>query len=462
LLQPTYSKPNKKTFSLSGEAPTGNQSWSKLEMMGTVLLSFILLVVVMRVFFPPDVWLYGRGNDISVQDLPVDMPITQFVLRLTYLTAICLTLKNWRGNLGEVKYTLLILAQLIGFSSSIFWSEDPTQSFKDSCDMLTIYLLLLHILHRYTIAQFVTLLTRLFGISAICCIMVVIFLPSLAYNLNGAGYEHTIRGAFVQKNGCGEVCSLAVLTATYSWYTRANSRIFAGFVIVANVLLLFASDSVTSILTTVVGMMIYGTAYISRSFTGKILLLTLAMGTGILAIAVVTNVDSLAALVGRNAGLTGRAPLWHVIDGLIALRPFHGYGLGFWIFKNHDDNNIWLAVDWGAPEAHNDVRDVLLQTGIVGLTFYVINNFTSLFLGFRRFGKLEDGSIFCLVIIVVFFYRSFTETAVVGTSARAALFLYIAQAYLYKLSFARQSDTNSAVQPSNQRRGVRATSSAIS
>jgi O-antigen ligase len=417
--------------------PTAStKSW--LETLGTIVLAVIMLMPVMGVFYPPDIWLSYPGDDVTArQTMSTTLPLTQAVARLGSGAALFWLLKDWRRYLVHVKYSFLILLQLLAFCSSIFWSGNIAATSKECFSLLITYLLLLRIVDRYSLSEFIGFATRLFGIAALASFAVIIFLPGMSHNLGATDYLSAFRGAFVQKNVLGIASSLAVLTASYSWYISANTRLLAGLVVGANAVLLIGSDSVTSILTTAVGLTIYGIAYLSRNFFGRLLVLLLALVAGLLAIAVVTNVDSLAELVGRTSGLTGRTQLWQILEGLIAQRPLHGYGLGFWEFQNQEINNVWLELKWAAPEAHNDVIDVLLQTGYVGFAFYLLNNCTAVFLGLRRFGHLEDGSIFCLVIIVVFFYRSYTETATVIAAGKNVLLLYIAEAYLYKLSFSQ-------------------------
>jgi exopolysaccharide production protein ExoQ len=72
-------------------------------------------------------------------------------------------------------------------------------------------------------------------------------------------------------------------------------------------------------------------------------------------------------LLGKNATLTGRVPLWHSLLGSIARRPLLGYGYGtFWLNTNPEMIRIWLLNPWQPPDAHDAYLELALSLGIVG------------------------------------------------------------------------------------------------
>jgi O-antigen ligase len=81
-----------------------------------------------------------------------------------------------------------------------------------------------------------------------------------------------------------------------------------------------------------------------------------------------------ALLLGRaeeSDTLSGRAFIWPLVTYFIGQRPWLGYGFeSFW-----NASNIELVSEeltWGVREAHNGYLDILLSTGIVGLTLAVL------------------------------------------------------------------------------------------
>jgi len=77
--------------------------------------------------------------------------------------------------------------------------------------------------------------------------------------------------------------------------------------------------------------------------------------------------------IGKDATLTGRVPLWELVDQRIADRPLLGFGYqAFWTEANPDAWAIWSTIKWLAPHAHNGFRDIILSFGISGMIPFVL------------------------------------------------------------------------------------------
>ena len=77
-------------------------------------------------------------------------------------------------------------------------------------------------------------------------------------------------------------------------------------------------------------------------------------------------------LLGRDASLTGRAPLWRQVLRAVAERPLLGHGYaGFWSDDSPQVQYLWLLAGWRAPDSHNGYLDTALQLGAAGLGGYL-------------------------------------------------------------------------------------------
>ena len=75
--------------------------------------------------------------------------------------------------------------------------------------------------------------------------------------------------------------------------------------------------------------------------------------------------------LGKDATLTGRIPLWHLVDQAIGNRPLLGYGYqAFWTDASSDAWQIWASIGWMAPHSHNGFRGTLPGIGLVGLSSF--------------------------------------------------------------------------------------------
>jgi exopolysaccharide production protein ExoQ len=103
-------------------------------------------------------------------------------------------------------------------------------------------------------------------------------------------------------------------------------------------------------------------------------MMALALGVGAL-YSISVHYDALLAMLGRNASLTGRIPMWQAVLGeFVSQRPVLGFGLGaFW---NSLSNRVVVqqAVGWGNPVeiGDNGWLDVQLGLGGIGLAFFML------------------------------------------------------------------------------------------
>ncbi|MDX1944667.1 MAG: O-antigen ligase family protein [Pirellulaceae bacterium] len=146
---------------------------------------------------------------------------------------------------------------------------------------------------------------------------------------------------------------------------------------------IFAASFVLLILTksrtgTAATMVAFGVVFLLQtSASFKLTVGILLAGASVLAawLVMLCGIDPLvdfydALLLGRaeeSDTLSGRAFIWPAVGHYIAQRPWLGYGYeSFWNPGQIDVISDQLG--WGLREAHNGYLDVLLSTGIVGLT----------------------------------------------------------------------------------------------
>ncbi|MEX2175328.1 MAG: O-antigen ligase family protein [Pirellulaceae bacterium] len=99
-----------------------------------------------------------------------------------------------------------------------------------------------------------------------------------------------------------------------------------------------------------------------------------------------------ALLLGRaeeSDTLSGRAFIWPNVLYYIGQRPWLGYGYeAFWTPAHID--TISHELQWGLREAHNGYLELLLSTGIVGLTAAAISILAGLAAAIRGSVRLDD------------------------------------------------------------------------
>jgi hypothetical protein len=112
-----------------------------------------------------------------------------------------------------------------------------------------------------------------------------------------------------------------------------------------------------------------------------------------------------------NRDLSGRTAIWHYALETIQLRPWLGYGYGFWVTASTPKLNMWMAKGWPMPHAHEEYLDITLQTGIIGLCLEVFCLALALMRAARFSFVLEDGKgLLCGLMIGALCVRGVTET----------------------------------------------------
>jgi O-antigen ligase len=95
--------------------------------------------------------------------------------------------------------------------------------------------------------------------------------------------------------------------------------------------------------------------------------------TGIPAIWIASEADTILRAAGRDITLSGRTVLWGFVLESIRQQPWIGYGFSaFWTEANSAATFIITEIRWSTPHAHNGFLDLLLELGAVGLTIFLI------------------------------------------------------------------------------------------
>ncbi|WP_162164325.1 O-antigen ligase family protein [Roseivivax isoporae] len=187
--------------------------------------------------------------------------------------------------------------------------------------------------------------------------------------------ESALRGIFVHKNVLGWAAAYTILFGIAARRDAERGMRRTGLVLLAiGWIGVILSTSVTSLFAAVVAlsMGVAADAVVRRRGLERFVLDLglLIAGAVVLMLLFVALLPLLEAL-GKDATLTGRVPLWQLVDAEIAQRALLGHGFGaFWSDVNTDAWRIWETIGWQAPHAHNGYRDILLGLGLTGLALF--------------------------------------------------------------------------------------------
>jgi O-antigen ligase len=242
-------------------------------------------------------------------------------------------------------------------------------------------------------------------------------------------------GIYSQKNVLGEAAALAfIVFVTGVDLPDKGSRLLAWLGLPLAVLLLVVSRSKTSlILCFLAPVMALAVTGISR--LGKIRPSTLMIGTAVLSAAVILvafgagiRFDRVLGLVFGDSTFTGRTDIWHFAWSEFRTRPLTGFGFnGFWgtganAAASFTGNDFLSSI----LEAHDGYLDVLLETGVVGLSIVVCLALVTLKLFDHALGDHSSRAVLFLALVFFFLIHNAVESSIFRRYENAWVFFLVA------------------------------------
>jgi exopolysaccharide production protein ExoQ len=331
------------------------------------LATFFFLMTIAQIFWPPDTYFlsltgveYGQSHlydTVATSGLYGFLAIAGFVHGRTMLRLL-------RSAWPILALTLLALL-------SAYWSDDPLLVMRRTGSVFATTLFGVYLVARSDLGELTALLVKLYALATAASFAIFVVAPNLVMAKNET-YSTAWQGAFTDKNELGMACALGLLFSIYALRRGYGPRLLAIFTIATSLVLLWLSQSRTPIVVVIAAgyTALVCTAFRRRNGVGLMIGCILVV-IGVCAIAALA-VDPTGALemLGRDPTLTQRVRIWHLVYGYIARRPWLGYGYeAFWRLDGPEANQIWQALFWQVPHAHNAWLELALGLGIVGVGF---------------------------------------------------------------------------------------------
>ena len=249
---------------------------------------------------------------------------------------------------------------------SVLWSVSPGITLKRAIGFALSMLFAYALAIRFGPRQLLVLVALVMGGSMVLS-LAIIAVPHLAF-MPETG---ELRGIFNHKNLLGWNAALAlIVSAALASDRQAGLQLLGLGLAAASAACLILSQSATSlgVVVCAVPLTLFYRNLARADGVGRLLLIVIAfLATMALLLSFDLIVAPLLESAGKDATLTGRVPLWHLVDQRIAERLPLGYGYqSFWTEGNGDAWVIWSKIGWMAPHAHNGYRETLLNFGLAG------------------------------------------------------------------------------------------------
>ncbi|MFT3973090.1 MAG: O-antigen ligase family protein [Amaricoccus sp.] len=331
-------------------------SWRTVEWLGAGLCLFLLSGAI----FP----LLLTGGGTTVDD--ASRPLLRLLPLPVYGISAVLLMRHPSQLLAAMRRNLPMLLLFALPFLSVLWSIGPSVTLRRGIGLLGTMLFSYVLATRFTPSQLLLLIVAVLAPCMVLSVLLMGAVPHLGM------MDGSARGVFIHKNVLGWAAALSTVASGMMLLDRAHGlRLLGLLALPASIVCLLASKSMTGLLSTTAAA---GLAWFylalgrSRGTSRLVLIIVFLQFVALLLLALGEFLVPLLEALGKDATLTGRVPLWKLVDAMISQKLVLGYGFAaFWSDGNPDAWRIWAEIGWEAPHAHNGYREMLLGLGVVGL-----------------------------------------------------------------------------------------------
>lgn len=351
-----------------------------------------------------------RNGGGAIDEIEGD-PVMQLVWAGLYAGTLLLVLVR-RVRLAALLREKWLVALVVLAVVSTLWSDVPSLTLRRSVALLGTTLFGAYVGLRYNARQLLGLAR--WAMLAVVVVSVILALGAPAYGIDPSGGW---RGAFVHKNALGRAMALAGVLAIGLRATERRWRIVDLLLLAVSVALLLLSGSRSSavaLLACAACLPLTGARrwwYAVALVVGGALLLT-AAGPGNWGS---PTAEQTLEAIGRDATLTGRTELWPAVVDKVSERPWLGYGYsGFWLGWDGASADVWAAVRWQPPHAHNGLLDLALDLGVAGCALFLASLVVALARSLRLVWRHGIPAAWPLLGLTLIAMANVTESAILA------------------------------------------------
>jgi O-antigen ligase len=189
-------------------------------------------------------------------------------------------------------------------------------------------------------------------------------------------------GVMNSKNQLGRLCLLCAVCWLFTLRNDTSSVAWRAVIIFLSIVTLFFTNNATSMVVMAAVLLFYvfvrtvKRGWMPVWFTASVAILTIGHVVAV-TFGYPTPLELLetaTGFVGRDSDLSGRADLWAYVWGEITKHPWFGAGYAAGITGAYTEFGVSYANQnsWEPTQGHSSYVDILLETGIVGLTLWAM------------------------------------------------------------------------------------------
>ena len=327
------------------------------------LSKFVFCVYIVYVLLGSAMPFQDPESADSVDSNPINQ-VVDSVLPLIALVCLLPKRREVAALLRQEKFLVIFAAWC---ALSIVWSDFPLKSGKAFVRMAgSAVVVLSFLLNAKSADEALKYLRGILAVYIPISLLSVMFVPGAIQPDSDAW-----RGLTGQKNTLGEISLISsILWATAIPSTSWIKKIFASLLMAGSVILLWGSQSVTSLLT----LLVIGALALCIFLNRKLGQIALAPTVACCVMGMFLFTSDLPAEIlgsfGRDTTFTGRTEIWSWVADEIRDHPLIGCGFGgFWLEDNRSVQTLYNNPEfaWRPVSAHEGYLDLTNETGAIGL-----------------------------------------------------------------------------------------------
>jgi exopolysaccharide production protein ExoQ len=318
------------------------------------------------------------GGDEATLDKGIGSVIMQSIWSVTYLATFVLLQRGCKGFMGAVRKEKLLFLLVALAMVSACWSDDPAFTFRHSVALIGTTLFGVYFACRFSLADQLKLLSRVFAVVAILSLVFVAILPH--YGITSAEFGNAWQGIYGHKNNLGSAMALSVVIFVFRAILDRQKSLRWWAAVGLALLLLVMAHSSTGLVACSLALLVFVLSPALRWTRGKAIPLFLgvgaiAAGTGLWAL---SNLAYVLSLVGRDPSFTSRTTIWMVSIAMITQHPWLGYGYNEFWPGTGTDIVARFTHGFQASHAHNAILNLWLDIGLLGVVIFILQYLRSL------------------------------------------------------------------------------------
>jgi O-antigen ligase len=339
--------------------------------------------------------------------------VVRFQNYAIYLLSLSVILPFARPVAAEFRRNLLISGLLLWALMSCVWSNNAYASLISGIRMTLDVALAFYLLKRFAINDLLKMLMLVGSVAAAGSIVLILAFPQ--YGLQGRDVLYAFgawQGIFGHKNICGRMMILLLIPAFFVQLESRGARIFrASYVLLLLVIIGMTRSAGSLLLCAACLAFIVALQLLVKLKRVDALSVGIAtFGVTVAALfAVISNLDPLFRMIGKDPSMTGRTALWKILTASILKHPLTGYGyFAFWQGLIGESAIPTLQLHWpGLSYAENGVLELWLELGAVAVCLYALIYFGAVKNAIYCLRRLPSNG--TLWFISLLFYVAFTN-----------------------------------------------------